>query len=89
MELVDIRKTEPGKAEITIGIGGTTKIYDFSYVDKEIFAVQFPEELERMLRLLPVSVMQSIVKKIKKVLTAKDTTLPYSIELEKEILALV
>ncbi len=89
MELIDVKKTRPGQAEMTIFFGGTRIRYDITYANADIFVVSFPDELKRLLHLMPVSVTQSIVSKLGSVLTADGDGLPFKIEVEKEILALV
>lgn len=89
MELLDVRKTRPGHAELTIVIAGTPKIYKFSYEDPGIVVAHFPDEFVRMLRLLPVTVAQSLVSRIIKSLETDSDFSPYEIEIEKEILAAV
>lgn len=89
MELIEIKKTDKQKAEISLKIADTVKNYSFSYCDKDIFVVDFPEELRRLLRLLPVSITHCLVEKIENFVTSNINELPLEIELEKEILQLV
>ena len=89
MDLVDVRKTSPGKAVMTIDFAGSLRLYDISYSNADIFVVNFPDDFTRLLHLLPVAISRSVVSKLKSVLTANENGLPYTIELEKEILALV
>lgn len=89
MELIDVTKTRKGRAGITIKIGGAIKKYEFSYSGGDIFVVHFPDELKRLLRLLPVTVAQSMVQKIESNLTTNVVSLPFEIEIEKEILQMV
>lgn len=89
MELIEIKKTNNQTAEISLKIADTVKNYTFSYSDKDIFAVNFPEELKRLLRLLPVTITHSLVEKIENFVTADINELPIEIEIEKEILQLV
>ena len=89
MELVEIKKIGKQKAEINLKIADTIKEYSFSFVDNEIFAVDFPEELRKILRLLPASITHSLVEKIEQFLTADLNEMPFEIELEREILELV
>jgi len=89
MELIDIKRVSGNNAEIAIKIGGTVKRYGFSYTEGEIFVADFPEELRRLLRLLPVTVAQSIVSKVENCLTSNVPGFPFEFEIEKEILQLV
>lgn len=90
MELVDITKTGKGHAGITMRIGGRIKKYEFSYSSGDMFVAHFPDELKRLLRLLPVSVAQSVVQRIETSLTTTHAVnLPFEIEIEKAILQLV
>ena len=89
MELIEIKKNGKQRAEISLKIADTVKNYSFSYTDKDIFAVDFPEELKRLLRLLPVSITHSLVEKIENFVTEDIGDFPLEIEIEKEILQLV
>jgi hypothetical protein len=89
MELVEIRKGPKGKAAIKLRIADTLKEYEFSYFDREIFAVDFPEELRMVLRVLPPKVTQGLVRKIKSFTTADPGSLPHELELERRALQLV
>jgi hypothetical protein len=89
MELIEIKKKEVQRAEISLKIADTIKNYTFSYSDKDIFVVDFPEELRRLLRLLPASITHSLVEKIENFITTDENDLPLEMELEKEILQLV
>lgn len=89
MEIVEINKTRMDRAEVTMRIGGAIKRYEFSYSNGGIFVAHFPEEMKRLLRLLPVTVARSIVTKIEASLSSNGITLPFEVEIEKEILLLV
>lgn len=89
MDIVNITKTEPGYGEITIKLGGEVKKYTFTYDDIGFFLFHFPENFQRLLNHLPVRVTQQIVSKIDKGMDVAPHDLPYEIEIEKEILALV
>lgn len=89
MELIAVNKLTDNQAEATFSIAGSLRTYQFSYHDKDIFVAQFPEEMIRFLRLLPVPVTQSVVTKIADCLASTKQSLPFELELEKEILQLV
>lgn len=89
MELVEIKKRRGNLAEIRLRIADTEKKYSFKYYDNDIFAVDFPEELRKILRLIPASVTHSLVEKIRNFLASNLNELPFKVELEKEILQLV
>lgn len=65
MELIEISKKQKGSGEIKLLIAGKIKKYEFSYRDGKLFAVDFPEDLRKILRILPPKVTQGLVKKIK------------------------
>lgn len=89
MELIKINKKRENQAEIKLKFADVEKKYEFSYSDGEIFTVDFPEELRRILRLLPVSITHSLIEKIEHYLTSNDVNFPFEMEIEKEILQLV
>lgn len=89
MELIEINKTEKNKAEITLKIADSMKKYEFTYSVGEIFSADFPGELRKILRLLPVPITHSLVGKIENFLTSKHVSLPFELEIEKEILQMV
>jgi hypothetical protein len=89
MELIDVTKTRKGHARLTIKIGGAIKKYEFSHSTGDIFVAHFPDDLKRLLRLLPVAVAQSVVANVENCLTTKTVRLPFEIEIEKEILQMV
>ena len=89
MELIRINKTNKNQAEILLKIANVKKTYLFSYSEKDIFSIDFPEELRKILRLLPASVTHSLVEKIENFLTSNLNDLPFEVEIEKEILQLV
>lgn len=89
MELISINKKSKNKAEILLKFADITKNYSFFYSESDIFAIDFPEELRRILRLLPVSVTHSLVAKIESFLTLNVNDLPFEVEIEKEILQMV
>ncbi len=89
MELIEINKKENRKAEIKLKFAEVEKIYKFSYSDGEIFTVDFPEELRKILRLLPVSITHSLVDKIENFLISDTVNFPFEMEIEKEILQMV
>ena len=89
MELIEINKKEKHQAEIKLKFADTEKKYKFSYSDGEIFTVDFPEELRRILRLLPASITHSLVEKIENYLTSNTVNFPFEMEVEREILQLV
>ena len=89
MEIIKINKKANRQAEIELKFADTKKKYKFSYSDGEIFTVNFPEELRKILRLLPVSITHSLVEKIENYLTSNTVNFPFEMEIEKEILQLV
>lgn len=89
MELVEIKKGRKNLAEIVLRISDTRKRYVFKYSDSDIFAVDFPEELRKILRLLPAPVTHSLVEKIESFLKSDIENFPFEMEIEKEILQLV
>jgi hypothetical protein len=89
MELIRIDKTGENQAEILLKIADVKKKYLFRYSKNEIFTLDFPEELRKILRLLPVSVTHSLVAKIENFLTSDVDDLPFEVEIEKEILQMV
>jgi hypothetical protein len=89
MELISINKKSKNQAEILLEFADVTKNYSFLYFDNDIFAVDFPEDLRKILRLLPVSVTHSLVAKIENFLTSNINDLPFEVEIEKEILQMV
>lgn len=89
MEILSVRKTAPGNAELDLVIAGTEKTFQFTYENPGIVVAHFPEEFVRMIRQLPNKVAQSIVSRVILAVESDTEFLPYEIELEKEILALV
>jgi len=89
MELIGINKKSKNRAEILLKFAGITKNYPFSYSESEVFAVDFPEDLRKILRLLPASVTHSLVAKIESFLTLGIDDLPLEVEIEREILQMV
>ncbi len=86
MELIEIRKRSENLAQIHLKIANTEKKYSFKYSDSDIFVVDFPEELRKILRLLPVSMTHSLVDKIENYLKSDVVNFPFEMEIEKEIL---
>ncbi len=89
MELIRINKKSKNQAEILLTFADITKNYSFLYSNNDIFTVDFPEDLRRILRLLPVSVTHSLVAKIENFLTSNVNDLPFEVEIEKEILQMI
>ncbi len=89
MELIEINKKSNEQAEIKLKFADAEKRYEFSYTQGEIFTVDFPEELRKILRLLPVSITHSLVEKIENYLTSNTVNFPFEMEIEREILQLV
>lgn len=89
MELIRIDKKSKNQAEILLKFADIKKKYSFVYSDNDIFTLDFPEELRKILRLLPASVTHSLVDKIENFLTSEINDLPFEVEIEKEILQLV
>lgn len=89
MDLISITKKNKNQAEILLKFADITKNYSFFYSDNDIFTVDFPEELRKILRLLPVSVTHSLVTKIENFLTSNVNEPPFEVEIEKEILQMV
>ncbi len=86
MELIKIRETGNHLAEIKLKFADTEKTYSFTYSNSDIFTVDFPEELRRILRLLPASITHSLTEKIENYLAGNADNFPFQIEVEKEIL---
>lgn len=89
MELIGINKKGKNQAEIKLKIADTEKTYSFAYTKGDIFTVDFPEELRRLLRLLPAFVTHSLIEKIENYLVSEIDNFPFELEIEKEILQLV
>ncbi len=89
MELIEIRKLQKGKGEIKLLIAGKSRKYGFSYHDNEIFVVDFPEDLRKILRILPPSVTQGLVKKVKYFTEIDPRFMLPEAKFEKELLSLV
>lgn len=64
MELIGLNKKGGRKIELVLKVGDKIKSFDFEYSSKDIFAVDFPESLRKILRPLPVSVTQNLVNLI-------------------------
>lgn len=86
MKLAKIKKLENNLAEIVLKISDSEKKYSFTYSGREIFAADSPEELRKILRLLPASVTHSLVEKIETFLITDRKEFPFELEIEKEIL---
>lgn len=89
MELISIKKTDKNQAEILLKVADVNKCYSFQYSKNDVFVVDFPEELRKILRLLPASITHSLVEKIENFLTSDVNNFPFEVEIEKEILQLV
>lgn len=89
MELIEISKKEKGKGEIKLLIAGKSKKYEFTYVDGELFAVDFPEDLRKILRLVSPGVAQGLLKKIKHFTDPDPVFAHHDANFERELLALV
>ncbi len=89
MELIEINKKENHQAEIKLKFADTKRKYKFSYTDGDIFTVDLPEELRKILRLLPAPITHSLIEKIENFLTADTVSFPFEMEIEREILQLV
>ncbi len=64
MELIGLNKKGKKKIEIILKVGRKLESFDFEYSSSDIFAVNFPENLRRILRPMPVSVTQNLVNLI-------------------------
>jgi hypothetical protein len=82
MELVQINK-KGKKIEIGLKIDRSVKSFAFSYSSGEIFTVDFPEELRKILRPLPVSVTHKLVKVIEDFVDLNKNGFPLKIKTEK------
>lgn len=89
MELIEIDKKGKLQAEITLKFADTEKKYKFNYSDGEIFTVDFPEDLRKILRLLPSSITHRLVENIEDYMVSNIKIFPFEMEVEKEILQLV
>ena len=59
------------------------RLFVFTYFDNELFGVDFPEELRELLRLLPASITQAVVKAIKQVVRDEFVRLPLLLNAQK------
>jgi len=89
MELVEISKKQKGQGEIKLLIAGKLKRYEFSYRDGDLFAVDLPEDLRKILRILPPKVTQGLIKKIKHFTETDSRFAVPEAKFEKELLLLV
>ena len=89
MDLLEIRKRQKGTGEIKLLIAGKRKKYEFSYLNGELFAVDFPEDLRKILRILPPKVTQGLVKKIKNFTEIEPRFVLQEAVFEKELISLV
>ncbi len=64
MELIGLNKKGERKIEIILKVGGKLKAFDFEYSSNDVFVVNFPESLRKILRPMPVSVTQNLVNLI-------------------------
>lgn len=89
MELLNVKKTSPGKGEFEVLIADKLIKYAFTYDHPGIVVAHFPDEFVSLMRHLPNNVAQSLVSRIIKTIENGSNFSSYKIELEKEILALV
>lgn len=83
MELVRINKKGEKRAEAILKVGGDIKNFRFRYSAGEIFAVDLPENLRKILRPLPVSVTQALIKAIEDYVTSDVIKFPVELKSEK------
>ncbi len=76
---------------MTLKFAESLKTYNFSYsnLEGDIFAVDLPEDLRRLLRVLPVPITQSLVRKLEDTLKRDDGNFPADLELESRLLEMV
>lgn len=64
MELIGLNRKDNKKIELILKIGDKLKAFEFEYSSNEIFAVNFPESLRKILRPMPVKITQNLVNLI-------------------------
>lgn len=89
MELLEISKKRQGKGDIKLLIAGKSRKFEYSYVEGDVFAVDFPEDLKKILRILSPGVTQGLLKKIKHFTEPDPIFDRQEAKFEKELLALV
>lgn len=91
MEIIKIAKTDKDRGTITLKFAGTLRSYDFAVFNPEggIFGVNFHEDLNRLLRVLPIPITQTLVRAIRDSLESKPTNLPTDLKLESRLLEMV
>ncbi len=83
MEILTIRQINNQKLELVLGINGSEKIFRFNYRLEDIFAVDFPEDLRKILRPLPASITQELVKTLKLYLKSDSVIFPITLKTRK------
>ena len=82
MKIIEINKMAINHAEMKFKFTNEVRKFEFSYSDGEIFTADFPEELRKLLRLLPTSITHSLIEKIENHLTKDIVSFPFEIEIE-------
>ena len=62
---------------------GRVREFVFDYFDNELFGVDFPEDLRKLLRSLPASITQTVVKVVKQVVRDEFVYLPIFLNAQK------
>ena len=83
MEVVKIQKQANNQIRMTVKEKGRVRPFVFTYFDNELFGVDFPEELRELLRPLPASITQTVVKAIKQVVRDEIVRLPLFLNAQK------
>ena len=91
MEIIEIAKTDKDRGKITLKFAGALRYYDFTVFNPDggIFGVSFPEELNRLLRVLPIPITQTLVRAIRDSVESNATDLPTDLKLESRLLEMV
>lgn len=83
MEVLNIKKLKDQEIELVLEINGSKESFHFKYWLEDIFAVDFPEELRKILRPFPASVTQKLVKTLKLYLQADSMNFPVNLKTRK------
>ena len=83
MEVIKIQKQPNNQIEMTVREKSRVRQFVFTYFDNELFGVDFPEELRKLLRPLPASITHTVVKAIKQVVRDEFVRLPIFLNAQK------
>lgn len=83
MEVIKIQKQANNQIRMTVREKGRVRQFEFDYFDNQLFGVNFPEELRELLRPLPASITQTVVKAIKQVVRDEFVRLPLLLNAQK------